>query len=87
MTGAPSFLGNILWLTFFGIALVEPLDTAGGIHHAPLAGEERVAIAAYFHPEFLFRGTGGELVAAGTGDDGIFIILGMNFFFHIFQLA
>jgi hypothetical protein len=44
-----------------------------------------VTVAADFYLEFLFRGTGGEPVAAGTNDHGIVIVFGMDFFFHITQ--
>jgi hypothetical protein len=62
------FIHIILGLTFFCITLVEPLDASGGIHHAALAGEERMAVAADFNLKLLFRGTCSEFVAAGTDD-------------------
>jgi hypothetical protein len=74
-----------LALTFYAVALLEPLHASGGIHHAPLAGKERMAIAADFHPEFLLGGTGGEFIAAGTNDYGIIKVLGMYFLFHNVQ--
>jgi hypothetical protein len=68
------------------IALLKPLDTSGSIHDAPLAGKERVTVAAHLDFELLFRRAGGEPVPAGTDYLGIGIILGMNLLFHIIQL-
>ncbi len=76
----------MLSLTFNVIALLEPLDAARGIHHAPFSGEERMAIAADFHAELFLGGTRGKSVAAGTDYFSIAIILGMNLLFHILQL-
>jgi hypothetical protein len=69
-------------LVFNLITLLEPLDTAGGIQHPPLAGEIRMAFAAHFDAQLLAGGTGGEPVAAGTDYLGIGIILRVNFIFH-----
>lgn len=71
-----------LTLLFDIIPLLESFNTAGGVHHAAFAGEERVTVAANFNLEFFFRRTGGEGVAARANHYGIVIILRMNLFFH-----
>jgi hypothetical protein len=75
-----------LCLTFDIVALLEPLDTPGGIHHAALTGKKRMTVAAYFNFEFFFCRTGGESIAAGTYYRGIIIIFRMYLLFHIIQL-
>ena len=75
-----------LYLTFNVIALLESLNASGSIHHAALAGEEWMAVAAYFNLELFFSGTGGEFIAAGAYHYSIVIKFGMYFLFHIVQL-
>ena len=41
-----------------------------------------MAIAADFYFEFLFSGTSGKFITAGTDNYGVIIVFGMNFFFH-----
>jgi len=90
--GAPIYRDSslprkFLRLTFNLIALLESLDAPGRIQHAPLAREERVAVAANFDLELLPGGTRGESIPAGADYLGISIVLWMNFLFHIIQLT
>jgi hypothetical protein len=79
----PAIGGLPLALNF--IAFLKPLDATGGIQHTPLAGKERVAIAANLDLEQLFRRASSEPVSAGANNFGIGIVLGMNLLFHITQ--
>jgi hypothetical protein len=79
----PGFFLTVL--LFDVVTFVETFYAARGIHHAAFAGEEWMAVAAYFNPEVLFSGTGGKFVAAGTRYLCIAKIFGMNFFFHSFK--
>ena len=74
-------------LAFNLIAFLEPLDSSRGIHHAALAGKEGVAFAAEVYLQFFFRGTGGELISAGTYYHSIVIKFRMYLLFHIVQLT
>ena len=53
------------------VALLEPLDAAGGVHQMLLAGEEGVALRADFHLDVLGRGLGLDHVSACAGDRGV----------------
>ncbi len=78
------FLGDALALEFraFACALFEFVDSTGDIQKILLAGKERVAVRANFNMEFLFGGTRGKGVAAGTNDFGICEICWVKVFFH-----
>ena len=61
---------------------LEAFHAAGGIDEFLLAGKERMAGGADFHPDVIHGGTGLKGVAARARNRGQ-IILGMNFFFHV----
>jgi hypothetical protein len=63
------------------VAALEALDAAGGVDQLLLAREERVAGAADLEADFVLRGVGLELVAAGA-DHGDQVEVGMDFFLH-----
>ena len=62
--------------------LVEAADTATGVHHLLLAGEEGVTLGANFHADILLGGAGGDHVAASAGD-GSLLIVGMYILLHL----
>jgi hypothetical protein len=69
-------------LLLYLVALLEALYPAGGVYHAMLTCEERVALAAHFHLEQFLGRAGDNGVTTGADDFGIGIILGMNFGLH-----
>src|SRR5689334_14789727 len=76
-TRAPeaSLLGGLLGLDL-GVLLLELGHPAGGVEHALLAGVERVADVARLDVDLPVLGgaAGGELVTAGAGDLGLYIL-------------
>ena len=65
--------------------LVEAIDTSTGVNQLLLAGIERVALGADFNTNLLLGGAGGESVATGATDRGLFV-LGMDTFLHFVHL-
>jgi len=61
--------------------LVEAADTATGVHHLLLAGEEGVTLGADFHLDVLPGRASLDHVAAGARNGGL-LILGMDAFLH-----
>ena len=66
-------------------ALVEAIDTSTGVNQLLLAGIERVALGADFNTNLILGGAGGESVATGATDRGLFV-LGMDTFLHFVHL-
>ena len=66
-----------------GIAPLESLDSTSGIHHAPFAGEEWMALAAKLDPDDFPGGSGRKGVTACADDLRIGIVLGVNLLFHL----
>jgi hypothetical protein len=64
------------------VFLVEALNPASSVHQFLLTGEERMALGADFHPDFLFGGTGLELIATRATRDNFFVF-GMDTLFHL----
>ena len=65
--------------------LVEAIDTSTGVNQLLLAGIERVALGADLNTNLLLGGAGGESVATGATDRGLFV-LGMDTFLHFVHL-
>jgi hypothetical protein len=77
-------LANAKTQSDFALAetLVEFVDSAAGIQHFLLAGEEGVALGTYVDTQFFSeRGPGFEHVATATGHGNVFV-LGMDIWFH-----
>ena len=66
-------------------SLVETINTSTGVNQLLLAGIERVALGADFNTNLLLGGAGGESVATGATDRGLFV-LGMDTFLHFVHL-
>lgn len=62
---------------------LKPLDLTGRIHYALFAGEEGVALAAYLDLQVRLSCANGEGIAAGARHLTIFVIIGMDFLFHL----
>ena len=62
--------------------LVEAADTATGVHHLLLAGEEGVTLGADFNTDILLGRARRDHVATGAGD-GSLLVVGMDSFLHI----
>jgi hypothetical protein len=77
---AESF-GNQL-IGFFGVAFLEALDAAGGVHVFLLAREKRMAFRADADAQILAGGARFDDVAARAMDDGV-NIFGMDLGFHV----
>src|SRR4030066_2143025 len=68
------------------VLLAEFVDTAAAVHDLLLAGEKRVAKRADFDAQILAEGGAGDkAVATGAGHFDFFV-LGMNAFFHVYNL-
>ena len=65
--------------------LVEAADTATGVHHLLLAGEEGVALGANLHADILLGGASLDHIPAGAGDGGV-LVIGMNTLLHVVHL-
>ena len=79
--GAPSKLELFLFCVLCVLA-AEALDTAGGVQHLLLAGEERVAVGADFHVDVaLMSGASGERVSA-RAQDAYFVVSWVNSSLH-----
>ena len=61
---------------------LEFLNAASGVNQLFLAGVERVALAADFHIDFLFRGSYGECIPAGAMHDSVIVVLWVDILFH-----
>ena len=72
-------------LGLLAVALVEAVNTSGGVDELLLAGEERVAGRADFKVQLvLARRARLEGVAAGAGDCDLFVF-GMNSLLHFYS--
>jgi hypothetical protein len=69
-------------LSFYLVALFEPLNAPGNIYHPMLTGKKRVALAAQLDLQCFSGGANGEGVATGTGYFSIRVVFGMNLIFH-----
>ena len=63
------------------VTLFETVNTSAAIHKLLFAGEKRMALAANFDRQFLFRGTGLEGFAASTANQR-FAIFRMDILLH-----
>ena len=63
------------------VTLFETVNTSAAIHELLFAGEKRMALAANFNGQFLFRGTGFEGLAASTANSR-FAIFRMDILLH-----
>jgi hypothetical protein len=68
------------------VTLLEPLYSAGRIHHFSFAGEEWVTLAAKLNSELFPGRTSGKSIAAGANNLRVLEKLGVNLFFHFFIL-
>ena len=62
--------------------LIEAADTATGVHHLLLAGEEGVTLGTDLDTDILAGGAGLDHVAAGTGD-GRLLVVRMDTLLHV----
>ena len=63
------------------VALLETLDTSGGVDQFLLAGKERMAGRAHLQPYFRLGRVRFKFVSAGAGNR-YFVVFGMNSFSH-----
>ena len=69
--------------TVFAFELLHP---SGGINELLSSREKRMARAADLHYQVFFRASGFDLVSAGTSEDNLFKVFGVNFTFHFIVL-
>ena len=70
---------------FFAVTTIELLDAAGRVDEFLLASEEGVALGANTDVHVLYGSADFEDVTAGAGDGRLFVV-GMDLFFHYFDL-
>jgi len=79
----PGLLLALGFLVFF-IFSTESFNAPGRIDQLLFSRVERVTFRAYFHPDFLFGGTCGDLGATGPFNHRL-VILVMNVVLHLFS--
>ena len=77
----PSMTG-FLFAVVFSVEFFYPAGCVDNLLHA---GEKGMAVGANVNPDILLGGAGFKLSAAGAGGCD-FVILGMNIFFHAYDL-
>lgn len=75
-----------VFLRVFAVPSVELFNTASGAHVTLFAGEERMALGANVHAQFLLYATGFKSIAATT-DYGALPVLRMNSLFIVKHLS
>jgi hypothetical protein len=69
-------------LSFYLVALFEPLDTPGCVYHPTLTGKKGMALTAQLNLQRFSGGANGKGITTGAGYFSIRIVFGMNFIFH-----
>jgi hypothetical protein len=76
------WVGLAVVLLKLGVLSAETLKPSGGVDQLLLSGEERVTLGTDFNTDIGLGGTDGHFVAAGTANDGFFVV-GMNSALHL----